>query len=680
MRNRIILLIFAFFLGCGRLGENSRFFANQDPSQIFTSKFHEDSFLQKSTEEFFVQKENNFQESFSQSSTQDSFTQQATSITDSFSHTPPTTEILTSAVDILFVVDNSGSMAGEQTALANNFSTFIDNFLTEDIDFKIGILTSGVDLYTREACDNNRDTTGGLTSAKAKADEATFKNLFKTTIQVGTGGDSYEKPIHCTVNFIKNNPSWSRLNTPLAVIIVSDENESELPDANTVETNKTYLKTIKGTLTVAFAIVNMDTSSRNYGKHHIELATDTGGSYQSITDPFDGILNSFGSTISKMAKKKKFFKIKHKLTAEELNNLRVTVNGTPANRTTNWTFNATYNSVVFNESFTFPKNKSSSVTVSFEKSKSRFPLNRPLDTTLLHTVEIRVNGTPLPRSHWNYDLSRNSIQFLPGRVPPKGDTIQIVYNRVSEFILKKKLNTLVLGSTEVLVNGAIIPKNFWQYNPSNNSIRLINGYIAPRGSTIQVVYNQLLSQFTLNKPLDISFIGSMQVTVDNKPVTKSHWDYDPGSNAIQFKQAHIPPKGSRIKIIYSNQLSQFKLSRPLDISVLKDIEITIDGKPFSKNFWHYDKSSNSINIDKNHIPTAGSTIKIIYNNHQMSQFKLKKKLKISLLNNVEITINGNPVPRNHWKYDPKHDNSIQFLEGYIPPAGSKVKITYTDAL
>ena len=678
MRNRIILLIFAFFLGCGRLGENSRFFANQDPSQIFTSKFHEDSFLQKSTEEFFVQKENNFQESFSQSSTQDSFTQQATSITESFNHTPrPITEIQTSAVDILFVVDNSGSMSNKQTALAENFSTFIDNFLTEDIDFKIGIITSGKDYLTKDECDVNRDQTGGLTSAKAKADEATFKNLFKKTIQVGTGGNAQEKPIHCTVNFILDNSSWSRLNTPLAVIIVSDEDENGV-DAH-IELNKTSLKTIKGALTVVFAIIDTDTSSMNYGKHHIELATDTGGTYQSITDPFDGILNSFGSTISKMAKKKKFFKIKHKLTAEELNNLKVTVNGTPANRTTDWTFNATYNSVVFNESFTFPSKGSNRITVSFEKPKSRFSLNRPLDTTLLSTVEIRVNGIPIPRSHWNYDLSRNSIQFLPGRVPPKGDTIQIVYNRVSEFILKKKLNTSVLGSTEILVNGAIIPKNFWQYNPSNNSIRLMNGYIAPIGSTIQVVYNQLLSQFTLNKPLDISFIGSMQVTVDNKPVPKSHWDYDPGSNAIQFKQAHIPTKGSSIKIIYSNQLSQFKLSRPLDISLLKDIEITIDGKPFSKTFWHYDKSSNSINIDKNHIPAAGSTVKIIYNNHQMSQFKLKKKLKVSLLNNVEITINGNPVPRNHWKYLPS-SNSIQFLEGYIPPAGSKVKITYTDAL
>jgi len=45
-------------------------------------------------------------------------------------------------VDILWVVDNSGSMSNEQASLASNFNVFIDRFLDQDINFKMGIITT----------------------------------------------------------------------------------------------------------------------------------------------------------------------------------------------------------------------------------------------------------------------------------------------------------------------------------------------------------------------------------------------------------------------------------------------------------------------------------------------------------------------------------------------------------
>jgi hypothetical protein len=45
-------------------------------------------------------------------------------------------------LDVLFVVDNSGSMSSSQTNLANNFSSFIDRFISKGYDFKIAVSTT----------------------------------------------------------------------------------------------------------------------------------------------------------------------------------------------------------------------------------------------------------------------------------------------------------------------------------------------------------------------------------------------------------------------------------------------------------------------------------------------------------------------------------------------------------
>ena len=45
-------------------------------------------------------------------------------------------------VDILWVVDNSGSMEEEQDSLARNFDLFIEELLKKDIDFKMAVTTT----------------------------------------------------------------------------------------------------------------------------------------------------------------------------------------------------------------------------------------------------------------------------------------------------------------------------------------------------------------------------------------------------------------------------------------------------------------------------------------------------------------------------------------------------------
>jgi len=48
----------------------------------------------------------------------------------------------TKSVDILFVIDNSCSMSGNQSQLSNNFATFINTFTKSNIDYQIAFITT----------------------------------------------------------------------------------------------------------------------------------------------------------------------------------------------------------------------------------------------------------------------------------------------------------------------------------------------------------------------------------------------------------------------------------------------------------------------------------------------------------------------------------------------------------
>ena len=59
---------------------------------------------------------------------------------DSFSQTVQVND----KIDLLFVVDNSGSMSEEQAVLANSFQTFISQFLEKNLNFQIGVISTDV--------------------------------------------------------------------------------------------------------------------------------------------------------------------------------------------------------------------------------------------------------------------------------------------------------------------------------------------------------------------------------------------------------------------------------------------------------------------------------------------------------------------------------------------------------
>jgi hypothetical protein len=88
-----------------------------------------------------------------------------------------------SKVDVLWVVDNSGSMAPRQENLARNFQAFIALFRQGSIDFRLAVTTT--DIFARP---------GELVGTPAVLAPSTpdLENAFARNVRVGTLGSAYE--------------------------------------------------------------------------------------------------------------------------------------------------------------------------------------------------------------------------------------------------------------------------------------------------------------------------------------------------------------------------------------------------------------------------------------------------------------------------------------------------------
>ncbi|MDH5561144.1 MAG: hypothetical protein OEY59_09865 [Deltaproteobacteria bacterium] len=111
--------------------------------------------------------------------------------------------------DFLFVVDNSGSMSEEQTAVANNATNFFDALINKSLDFKIGVITT----------DSSTLRGNGFTSDKTQ---------FQSDVSPGIYGSSTETGIYWAEQALSPGGSvvtagYPRPGASFSVIILSDE-------------------------------------------------------------------------------------------------------------------------------------------------------------------------------------------------------------------------------------------------------------------------------------------------------------------------------------------------------------------------------------------------------------------------------------------------------------------------
>ena len=204
-------------------------------------------------------------------------------------------------LDIVWVIDNSGSMADEQDALGQNFNVFIQDFITKSVDFRMGITTT--DCSSELKCGKlvaGSDTK--LTSAMAKANKNQFLSDFNSLVQVGISGSGNEKGLAAAKNFMtKHSSTLIRPDSYLAVVILSDE-EDQSADAVAAYTD--YLKSFKANagLVKVYSIVDLGKTNSGAGitvggERYKQASINTAGVAADIRADFAGVLGDMGDDI-----------------------------------------------------------------------------------------------------------------------------------------------------------------------------------------------------------------------------------------------------------------------------------------------------------------------------------------------------------------------------------------------
>ena len=150
-------------------------------------------------------------------------------------------------VDILWVVDNSGSMATSQDNVAANFQSFIDKFQQTNFDFQMAV--TATDAWRAPANIANdpslarfRDGTAatsftGITVIKP--DTPDIANVFQTNIKQGTNGSGDERgwqSLREALSMQENlDEPFPRQDALLAVIILTDEDDFSHDGTNNVQ-------------------------------------------------------------------------------------------------------------------------------------------------------------------------------------------------------------------------------------------------------------------------------------------------------------------------------------------------------------------------------------------------------------------------------------------------------------
>lgn len=205
----------------------------------------------------------------------------------------------TKKIDILWVIDNSGSMADEQQALGTNFDSFIKGFIAKNVDFKMAITTTDTSSNSKKG-EAVPGSLAALTSSAAKANQNQFYDDFMTMVKVGIRGSGYEKGLEATEGFVGKYASWMRAEAYLAVVVLSDE-EDQSPKAVEYYTDLLRSKKAQDGLVKIYSIVNTtnaNTGGNTIGHIRYKQASDlTAGQTSNIMDRFDSVLMEMGDSI-----------------------------------------------------------------------------------------------------------------------------------------------------------------------------------------------------------------------------------------------------------------------------------------------------------------------------------------------------------------------------------------------
>lgn len=258
------------------------------------------------------------------------------------------------AVDVLWVVDNSGSMSSAINQVMLNFDHFIGQFVSLGLDFHLGVVTTDMDNPTQSGRLQGPTLVIDSTNPDPHA-------AFLEVVNLGTNGSGSEKGFAATQAALTEpllsttNAGFLREDAALATIVVTDEDEDSTITPPAFATWYTTLKT--DPTKVSFSAICGDPEfigcqdpfgtgiTATGGFKYVEAAGLTGGIWESIcTSDWDVALQHLSVTAAGMS-----YEFPLTNTPSSLASLVVTVDGVepPYSIIDGWIYESSTNSVVF---------------------------------------------------------------------------------------------------------------------------------------------------------------------------------------------------------------------------------------------------------------------------------------------------------------------------------------------
>lgn len=298
-------------------------------------------------------------------------------------------------LDILWVMDNSGSMSNLQTNIANNFNAFIQSFAAKQYDYQVAVTTTEAWRanygYSEKAKFRTCGSNGCSGVAVITPDTPNAMDAFQLNIIQGTGGSGDERGLESMEAALSHpsNVGFLRPDAFLAVIFITDEedfsadtstslgNHSQdysdpriIPVQNYIDflDNLTNYSVARRYNVSAVAIPPGDSSclSNNrpdgkYANRYLDIIQATRGVMGTVcSSNFSKTLDEIQSNIAMLSTQFYLNKI------PVVHTISVVVNGVaiPRNIENGWSYDEEFNSILFHGS-ALP-NQGSQIVVNFE--------------------------------------------------------------------------------------------------------------------------------------------------------------------------------------------------------------------------------------------------------------------------------------------------------------------------
>jgi len=205
-------------------------------------------------------------------------------------------QLTTPEVDILWMIDNSGSMADEQKSLTDNFSVFMEYFLGSGLDYHIGVTSTDLDTPNTNGGNGRLRNIAGATYLEP--DTQNPVGVFTAMAKMGTGGSGNEKGIGAIYDALELNrdtfnAGFFRDEASLHTIVISDEPDSTPSNLIGLDEFKGWYKSLKddpGDRTFS-GIIDFGP----YGRDYKSVVLDVGGILWDIhSDDWELVLDQLG--------------------------------------------------------------------------------------------------------------------------------------------------------------------------------------------------------------------------------------------------------------------------------------------------------------------------------------------------------------------------------------------------